>query len=204
MDMNNWLPMALVVGGYLLGSIPFGVVVSRSLGTVDPRTAGSRNIGFTNVLRVSGKKAGVLTLGGDVCKGWVVAWAASHMIDREAWVLTIAASPIIGHLYPIFLNFRGGKGVATALGAVTGVAPLIGVAISIVWIVTAAIWRYSSGAAVAAFVAFPVIAAGLGLGWAFQIFSLAVAAMILYRHKDNAVRLWNGTEPKIGQRPLAT
>lgn len=204
MDMNDWLPMALVVGGYLVGSIPFGVVVARSLGTADPRTAGSRNIGFTNVLRVSGKKAGLLTLAGDVSKGWFIAWAASHMIDREAWVLTIAASPIIGHLYPIFLNFRGGKGVATALGAVTGVAPVVGGTMSVVWLVTAAIWRYSSGAAVAAFLVFPVIAAGLGLGWAFQVFSLAVAGVILYRHKDNAVRLWNGTEPKIGQRPLAT
>jgi glycerol-3-phosphate acyltransferase PlsY len=200
MNLNDWLPMVMAVGGYLLGSIPFGVIVAKSLGTVDPRTAGSRNIGFTNVLRVSGKTAGALTLAGDLGKGWLAAWISQRIVEEPAWTLVIAASPIVGHLYPLFLGFRGGKGVATALGAVTGLAPAIGGAMVLVWLMTAAIWRYSSGAAVAAFTAFPLISAGLGREWEFQAFSVLVSGMILLRHKDNLVRLWNGAEPKIGQR----
>jgi glycerol-3-phosphate acyltransferase PlsY len=204
MNVGLWLPIAMTIGGYLLGSVPCGVVVARCLGAVDPRTAGSHNIGFTNVLRVAGKTAGLLTLGGDLGKGWVVAWIALQSIDHEAWRLVIAASPILGHVFSIFLRFRGGKGVATALGAIIGVAPLIGAALCIVWLMTAGIWRYSSGAAVAAFLAFPFISAGTGIGWRFQIFSWLVSGLILSRHKENVVRLWNGHEPKIGRRPMST
>ena len=144
---DEWLPAAMAVGGYLLGSIPFGLLVAKCLGTVDPRTAGSRNIGFTNVLRLSGKTAGLLTLAGDMGKGWLVAWTAAQTFDREAVVVAIALTPILGHVYSVFLGFRGGKGVATAMGAVTGVAPSVGVVIILVWLVTVAVWRYSSGAA---------------------------------------------------------
>ncbi|MER3422032.1 MAG: acyl-phosphate glycerol 3-phosphate acyltransferase [Nitrospiraceae bacterium] len=203
MVIDNWLPAVMAVIGYLIGSIPFGVVVTRCLGTVDPRTAGSRNIGFTNVLRVSGKKAGVLTLTGDLGKGWMVAWLAAQIVDQQAWVLVIAMSPILGHLYPIFLGFHGGKGVATALGAVTGIVPVIGALILLIWIVAVAVWRYSSGGAIAAFVLFPVIALGMGTDWLFQLFSVLVSGLILLRHKENLVRLWRGTEPKIGQRSAA-
>ncbi|MGH7232750.1 MAG: glycerol-3-phosphate 1-O-acyltransferase PlsY [Nitrospiraceae bacterium] len=202
--MSSWLLLAMVLGGYVLGSVPFGVVIARCLGTVDPRTAGSHNIGFTNVLRIAGKKAGLLTLAGDVGKGWVVAWAASQTIDREWWMLAVAASPIIGHVYPAFLHFRGGKGVATALGAIIGVAPWIGGTMFLIWIATAGIWRYSSAAAITAFIAFPVLAAGLRVGWEFQLFSLLVSGLILFKHKENAVRLWNGTEPRIGQQAIPT
>ena len=192
----------MVLVGYLLGSIPFGVIVTRCLGVADPRTAGSRNIGFTNVLRVAGKKAGLLTLVGDVGKGWATAWRAAQMLERESWVLAIAASTIIGHLYPVFLSFHGGKGVATALGSVTGIAPQMGICLFVIWITTVGLWRYSSGAAIAAFTAFPIISAAAGVGREFLIFSLSVSGIILFRHKDNAVRLWNGTEPKIGQRAI--
>lgn len=199
MVLSEWLPAAMAVGGYVLGSIPFGVVVAKWLGTVDPRTAGSCNIGFTNVLRVSGKAAGLLTLAGDAGKGWLVGWAALHSLEQEAWVLGVAFCPILGHVYSLFLGFRGGKGVATALGAVAGVAPVIGGVMLLVWVVTAAVWRYSSGAAVAAFAALPVVALLMDRSWMFQIFSLLVTGTIVLRHTDNVLRLWQGTEPKIGR-----
>jgi len=188
----------MAVGGYLLGSIPFGLVVAKSLGTVDPRTAGSRNIGFTNVLRLSGKTAGVLTLAGDMGKGWLVAWVAAQLFDREAVVAAVALTPIVGHLYSVFLGFRGGKGVATAMGAVLGMVPSVGVVVILVWFVTVAVWRYSSGAALAAFAALPVISLLFGRSWMVVLFSVVVSGLIVFRHRENVVRLWRGTEPRIG------
>lgn len=199
MTFTDWLPALLAIGGYLLGSIPFGVVVAKWLGTVDPRTAGSRNIGFTNVLRVAGKKAGLLTLAGDVGKGWVVGWVATFLLTDETMVLAVAACPILGHLFPVFLGFRGGKGVATALGAVAGVAPWLGLAMLAVWLATAAVWRYSSGAALAAFAALPIGSVLMGKTWQFQVFAWLVSGLIVLRHKENIQRLWQGTEPKMGQ-----
>ena len=205
MTVTDWLPIALMVGGYFLGSIPFGIVASKCFGAVDPRMAGSRNIGFTNVLRVSGKKAGFLTLVGDLGKGWLVGWLAMQLPDHAWWPWLIALSPIIGHLYSVFLGFRGGKGVATALGAILGVAPWIGLIAILVWLVTAGIWRYSSGAAITAFLLLPVLAAVLRTDRQFMLFTVVVSGLILWRHKENMIRLWNGTEPKIGQRrePIA-
>lgn len=196
----DWLPIAMIVGGYLLGSIPFGIVVSRCLGAVDPRTAGSRNIGFTNVLRVSGKKAGFLTLAGDLGKGWLVGWLATQFIDHTWWPWFIALSAIVGHLFSIFLGFRGGKGVATALGVILGVAPWIGLTVVLVWLATAAMWRYSSGAAITAFLLLPLVALAWGGNYRLIGFTLLVSVLILTRHIDNMVRLWNGTESKIGRR----
>ncbi len=198
MMFDEWLPAAMAVGGYLLGSIPFGLVVAKCLGTVDPRTAGSRNIGFTNVLRLSGKIAGLLTLVGDMGKGWLVAWTAAQTFDREAVVAAIALTPIVGHLYSVFLAFRGGKGVATAMGAVVGMAPSVGVVIMLVWLVAVAIWRYSSGAALAAFGMFPVVSLLVGGSWTFVLFSLVVSSLIVFRHRENLIRLWRGTEPRMG------
>jgi acyl phosphate:glycerol-3-phosphate acyltransferase len=189
-----------MVGGYLLGSIPFGIVVSKYLGATDPRTAGSHNIGFTNVLRVSGKKAGFLTLAGDLGKGWLVGWLAMQVHDHAWWAWLIALSPIIGHLFSVFLGLRGGKGVATALGVIIGVAPWVGFSAVLVWLVTAGVWRYSSGAAITAFILLPVLAAVLRGDQQFVVFTVVVSGLILWRHKENMIRLWNGTEPKIGRR----
>ena len=197
MMFDEWLPVAMAVGGYLLGSIPFGLVVSKCLGTVDPRTAGSRNIGFTNVLRLSGKTAGLLTLSGDMGKGWLVAWTAAQTFDRDAVVAAIALTPIVGHLYSVFLGFRGGKGVATAMGAVTGMAPSVGIMTMLVWLVTVAVWRYSSGAALAAFGILPVVTLLFGRNMILVLFSVVVSGLIVFRHRENMVRLWSGTEPRI-------
>ena len=196
---GDWLPIILAIGGYLVGSIPFGIVVSKCLGAPDPRTAGSRNIGFTNVLRVSGKMAGMLTLAGDMGKGWLVGWLAALTSEHEAWMLIIALSPILGHLFPVFLRFQGGKGVATAIGAVGGIAPLVGLELIAIWLLTAALWRYSSGAALATFCALPILGVLTGKSGLFVMFSLAVTGLIGARNRGNIVRLWHGTEPKIGQ-----
>src|SRR5215469_4459281 len=155
---EQFLWALMTLAGYVFGSIPFGIVVSKAMGLPDPRTIGSKNVGFTNVLRVSGTKAGVLTLLGDM-----------------------------------------GKGVATALGSVLGLSPSMGVLLLVIWIGTVAIWRYSSGGALAAFGMFPVVAIVNEQRQEFLLFSVVVSALIWYQHKDNIVRLWKGTESKIGQ-----
>lgn len=193
-----WVLMAMV--GYLLGAIPFGVVVSKAMGLPDPRTVGSKNVGFTNVLRVSGKKAGVLTLLGDMGKGWVMGWAAMQWLTDERFIMLVALSTILGHLFSPFLKFKGGKGVATALGAVLGLSPSIGFLLLLIWLGAVAIWRYSSGGALAAFGCLPVVAIVNEQRQEFFVFSLIVSGLIWVKHKDNIARLWNGTESKIGQK----
>jgi len=195
---TEWLVAALAVGGYLVGSIPVGVLVCKAFATVDPRTAGSYNIGFTNVLRVAGKRAGALTLIGDMGKGWLVGGAARYSLDHEPLVLLAALCPILGHMHSVFLRFSGGKGVATAFGAVVGVAPVVGAAILALWIACVAIWRVSSLGALVAFGAFPVVAILMGRSWSYVLFAAVVDGMIVWKHKENVVRLWAGTEPKMG------
>ena len=199
MDLSG-LTGALVLLGYLVGGIPFGVVVSKAMGLPDPRTVGSKNVGFTNVLRVSGKTAGILTLIGDMGKGWVMGFAATQMLQQEWMILLVALAPFLGHLFSPFLGFKGGKGVATALGSVLGVSPSIGLFLLLAWIGAVAIWRYSSGGALTAFGLFPVIAALIHPSIPFMLFSLTVSGLIAMKHKGNIERLWNGTESKIGQK----
>ncbi len=194
------LVAVFAVVGYLLGGVPFGVVVSKAMGLPDPRTAGSKNVGFTNVLRVSGKTAGILTLLGDLGKGWVLAWVAMHWLTVESFIMVVAISPILGHLFSPFLGFKGGKGVATAVGAVLGLSPSIGLLVLLIWLGTVAIWRYSSGGALAAFACLPVVAIVNEQRQEFFVFSLIVSALIWIKHKDNIVRLWKGTESKIGKK----
>ncbi len=198
MTVIPWAWVGMVIGGYLIGSVPFGVLASKGLGARDPRTAGSQNIGFTNVLRVGGKAAGAFTLAGDLGKGWVVAWGAQQMTGDLLATLAIAFSVVVGHLYSAFLHLRGGKGVATAFGAVLGVAPGLGVALVAVWMLVFALFRYSSAAALAGFALLPVMAGFGGWGVPFVVFCVALSTLIIFRHKGNIVRLWQGTEPRAG------
>jgi len=198
------LCLLLVILGYALGAIPFGIVVSKAFHLSDPRTMGSKNVGFTNVLRVSGSKAGVLTLLGDMGKGWVISWAAMQWLHTESFMMVAALSPIIGHIFSPFLGFKGGKGVATALGSVLGLSPSIGALLLLIWLGAVAIWRYSSGGALAAFGLFPVVAIVNEQRQEFLIFAIIVSTLVWFKHKDNIVRLWKGTEGKIGQKTLAT
>jgi acyl phosphate:glycerol-3-phosphate acyltransferase len=190
----------MVIAGYLLGAIPFGVVVSKAMGLPDPRTVGSKNVGFTNVLRVSGMKAGILTLLGDMGKGWVMGWAGMQWLSDERFTMFVALSVILGHIFSPFLHFKGGKGVATAIGVVLGLSPSIGLLLLLIWLGAVAIWRYSSGGALAAFGCLPVVAIVNEQRQEFFIFSLVVSTLIWIKHKDNIVRLWRGTESKIGKK----
>ena len=190
----------MTVLAYVLGGIPFGIVVSKALGLPDPRTVGSKNIGFTNVLRVSGKKAGILTLLGDFGKGWVCAWVAMHWLTVESYIMVVAFAPILGHMFSLFLGFKGGKGVATAVGVVLGLSPSIGLLLLLIWLGAVAIWRYSSGGALAAFGCFPIVTIVNEQRQEFFIFSLVISALIWIKHKDNIVRLWRGTESKMGKK----
>jgi glycerol-3-phosphate acyltransferase PlsY len=192
----------LTAAGYLLGAVPFGVVVSNALGLQDPRAAGSKNVGFTNVLRVSGVNAGVLTLLGDMGKGWIMGWAAMQWLTTESYAMVVALAPILGHMFSPYLNFKGGKGVATALGSVLGLSPSIGALLLLIWLGAVAIWRYSSGGALAAFGLFPVVAIVNEQRQEFLVFAIVVSALIWIKHKDNIVRLWKGTESKIGKRKV--
>ena len=194
------LCLLMTVLGYVLGGIPFGIVVSKALGLPDPRTVGSKNIGFTNVLRVSGKTAGILTLLGDFGKGWVCAWIAMHWLTVESYIMVVAFAPILGHMFSPFLGFKGGKGVATAVGVVLGLSPSIGLLLLLIWLGAVAIWRYSSGGALAAFGCFPIVAVVNEQRQEFFIFSLVISALIWIKHKDNIVRLWQGTESKMGKK----
>jgi glycerol-3-phosphate acyltransferase PlsY len=199
MDSHGLIAL-LAVAGYLLGGVPFGIVISKVMGLPDPRTVGSKNVGFTNVLRVSGKKPGILTLIGDMGKGWVMGFAAAQLLQAEWAILLVALAPFLGHLFSPFLGFKGGKGVATALGSVLGVAPLIGLLLLLAWIGAVALWRYSSGGALTAFVLFPVMAAIVRPTGPFMLFSLIVSGLIVVKHRGNIERLWKGTESKMGER----
>jgi acyl phosphate:glycerol-3-phosphate acyltransferase len=192
-----WALLTMV--GYVLGAIPFGVLVTKALNLPDPRTVGSKNVGFTNVLRVSGTKAGLLTLLGDMGKGWVMGWVAMQWLTTESFMMVVALSPILGHLFSPFLGFKGGKGVATALGSVLGLSPSMGTLLLLIWMGAVAIWRYSSGGALAAFGLFPVVAIVNEQRQEFLIFAIVVSMLIWIKHKDNIVRLWKGTESRIGQ-----
>lgn len=141
----------------------------------------------------------MLTLIGDIGKGWAAGWAATFLLHQEAAVLGVALASIIGHLHSMFLGFKGGKGVATALGAALGVAPWIGLTLMGLWIGAVVLWRYSSGGALFAFAMFPVVSLLFHRSWLFIGFACVVSLLIWARHKDNLVRLWSGTESRIGQ-----
>ena len=185
------------IGAYVLGSIPFGLLVAHALGEKDPRTAGSNNIGFTNVLRVSGKKAGILTLLGDIGKGVIAVVFAQSLGAPGPWVLLMGFAVVLGHIFSVFLAFKGGKGVATALGAVLGIEPFLGFCLLGIWIGTVIIFKYSSGGALAAFFCFPILAFFLNEDLQLILFSLCILGLIVYGHTENISRLMKGTEPKI-------
>ncbi|HEY0297237.1 MAG TPA: glycerol-3-phosphate 1-O-acyltransferase PlsY [Bordetella sp.] len=197
----------LVLLAYLIGSIPFAVVVSKLLGLQDPRSYGSKNPGATNVLRSGSKVAAVLTLLGDAAKGWFALWLVQHLVPDLPWpVYALAALAVfLGHLYPVFLGFKGGKGVATALGVLLAVQPWLALAVALTWLLVAVVTRYSSLAALVAAVCAPLYyLLGGKLGWAVHppvSASLVIIALLLiYRHKTNIARLVGGAESKIGAK----
>ncbi len=196
--------VVLLIAAYLIGSIPFAVVVSRLFGMADPRSYGSGNPGATNVLRSGNKLAAVLTLIGDAFKGWLAVWLAS------TFALSFGLGPIaapaaglaafLGHLFPVFLGFKGGKGVATAAGVLIGAKGLLGLAVLGVWLGVAVALRYSSLAALCAALAAPALAYFFGLDTSWIVAIAAMSALLLWRHKDNIKRLLAGQESRIGSK----
>lgn len=195
--------LGFAVLGYLLGSVPFAVVISRLMGLADPRTYGSGNPGATNVLRTGNRKAAVLTLLGDAAKGWLAVWLAIHFWATPFTIAITALCVFLGHLYPLFLGFKGGKGVATAAGVLLAIEPTLGLATLLTWVTIAFFFRMSSLAALAAAVFAPFyyfILSGVIWEWSPAIFLsiTLISAALIYRHKANITRILQGTEPRIG------
>ena len=190
-------PTLALLGGYLLGSIPFGVILTRLAGAGDLRAIGSGNIGATNVLRTGRKGLAAATLVLDVLKGAAAVWLARALLPGEE--LVSGAAALIGHCFPVWLGFRGGKGVATLMGVGVALHPLIGLVYALVWLGLLALVRFSSLAGMAAAVSAPLAAAALGR-FDLVILLLALAGIVLWRHRENIGRLLDGTEPRIGRR----
>lgn len=184
---------------YLLGSVPFGIVMARLFGLGDLRAVGSGNIGATNVLRTGNKPAAFLTLILDAGKGAIAVLIARALLGEDAAQLSGFAA-FLGHCFPIFLRFHGGKGVATFLGTLLALAWPIGLAACSIWAITAAIFRMSSLAALVAAALSPLAAYALGYPTAV-IFCAALAVLIFIRHHQNISRIASGSEPKIGKKP---
>lgn len=196
--------LLLIALAYLLGSLSFAVIVSRVMRLPDPRAYGSGNPGATNVLRTGRKAAALLTLLGDAAKGWVAVVLAKHWAPTlglaDTAVLLVALAVFIGHLFPVFFRFQGGKGVATALGVLVGLNPWLGLACLVTWLATAAVFRISSLAALTAAILAPVYATLL-MGWGPTATAVLVIALLLvYRHRTNLVKLISGQEARIGAR----
>ncbi|MDR0716989.1 MAG: glycerol-3-phosphate 1-O-acyltransferase PlsY [Azoarcus sp.] len=188
----------LLLGAYLIGSVPFAIVSSRLFKLQDPRSYGSGNPGATNVLRSGSKAAAALTLTGDCLKGWLAVWGAGMLGFDPLTAALAGLAAFLGHVFSVFLRFNGGKGVATALGVLTGIAPMAALVCLGIWLLGAAASRYSSLAALAAAVAAPV-AVALGSGdMALAGVMTAIAAILIWRHAANIRRLLAGTEGKIG------
>ena len=203
--MNTTLmTVAMAVGAYLLGSISFAVVASKLFGIADPRTYGSKNPGATNVLRSGNKKAAIATLIGDAAKGWLAVWLAVRFQEQlgvgDIAIALVAIAVFLGHLWPVFFRFVGGKGVATAAGVLLGLNVWLGLATLATWLVVAYAFRYSSLAALAAAVFAPFY---YGLLFGIDPILFAVAAMsmlLLFRHSANISNLMAGKESRIGSK----
>ena len=188
------------LAAYFLGSVSFAIVVSRVMALPDPRSYGSRNPGATNVLRSGSKVAAALTLLGDGGKGWLAVWLAWTYTADPLAAAAAGFAVFLGHLFPVFHRFRGGKGVATAAGVVLGLDWRVGAGTLATWIIIAAFLRYSSLAALIASV-FAPLATVFVVGFGPQAAAvLGMSALLVWRHKENIARLLAGTEPRLGAR----
>ena len=196
-----------VVAAYHIGSVPFAVLVSKAFGLADPRSFGSGNPGATNVLRTGNKMAALLTLLGDAAKGAVAVWLARaigpqwfNATTLPMVVAVVGLAAFIGHVFPLFLGFKGGKGVATAAGVLLALSPWLGLATFLAWLVVAVLTRYSSLASVCAGVFAPLAAVWV-IGFRAEVVAVAaMSAILVWRHAGNIQRLLAGTEGRIGEK----
>jgi glycerol-3-phosphate acyltransferase PlsY len=203
------LTLAFVVGAYLLGSVSFAVLMSKAFALPDPRTYGSQNPGATNVLRSGKKVAAALTLLGDAAKGTVAVLLAQHFApenytlvapENYTLVAAVALAVFLGHLFPIFLRFKGGKGVATALGVLLALNLWLGLACLATWVLVALVFRLSSLSALLAAVATPIYAFLFGLQREYLLVATVLSLLLIWRHKGNIQNLLAGKESKIGSK----
>lgn len=206
--MTAVYPLIATVVAYLLGSLSFAVIVTRVMGLSDPRTYGSKNPGATNVLRSGSKAAAIVTLLLDAFKGWLpvvlVRWFGKPYGLEEGTVALVGLAAFLGHLWPVFFRFQGGKGVATALGVLLGVSGWLGLITAVTWLLVAVFFRYSSLASLVAAALAPVfyLLADGPLWYAEQSIAVSIAVMALLlwlRHRENIQRLLEGKESKLGQ-----
>src|SRR3990170_3767213 len=190
-----------IITAYLIGSIPTGIVVAKILGAPDPRAVGSGNIGATNVGRAAGKAAGIITLVGDVLKGFLIILLAFYIFGNSPKEISIAGIAVfLGHLFPVFLKFKGGKGVATTLGVFLAIGPFQAILALILFIIIVAIFKYVSVASMIASVSIPLL---LNLSPATSPYiplAVIISVLIILKHSDNIKRLIQGTENKIGRK----
>jgi glycerol-3-phosphate acyltransferase PlsY len=202
-------PLVAILLSYLLGSLSFAVIVSRTLGMADPRSYGSKNPGATNVLRSGNKGAALATLLLDALKGWLPVFLIQHF--GAAWGMgpglaaVAGLAAFLGHLYPVFFGFQGGKGVATAAGVLVGIVPLLGLATGVTWLIIAIFFRYSSLASiVSAFFAPAYYLIGGEIAWPLDPMVLlalvAISLLLIWRHRENIRRLMAGTESRLGAK----
>jgi glycerol-3-phosphate acyltransferase PlsY len=198
-----WTAVA-IIGAYLLGSVSFAVIVSRALGLADPRTYGSKNPGATNVLRSGSKLAAILTLVGDALKGWLAVWLVERigpLFGVGDWGVALAGVAVfLGHLFPVFFGFKGGKGVATAAGVIVAFNPWLALATGLTWLIIAFFFRYSSLASLTAAV-FAAFYSAFGWGFDERFVAVAIiAGFVVFRHQANIRNLVAGKERRIGEK----
>lgn len=191
--------MLLAVLGYVLGAVPTGLLVGWAAG-VDIRKVGSGNIGTANVLRAAGKWAAGFTMLGDMLKGLVPVVLARIFVEDSWAAALIALAAVVGHCWPVFLRFKGGKGVATGAGTILGLAPLLGLGLFAFWWLVALTTRYTSLAAISVMVVSPFVFLLLGQPLPYVLYTIAGGALVIWRHRENVRALLNGTERKVGQK----
>jgi len=194
---------ACALGGYLAGSIPFAILVSRAFGLPDPRTYGSGNIGATNVLRSGSRIAALLTVLGDSGKGWAAVLAARLLGVADEGTALVGFAAFVGHVFPVWLGFRGGKGVATAAGVLIALDWRVGVAAIVAWLAIAVVTRYSSLAAIVAAVCAPLVTWYLLGPGPFLAAVIAMSLILVLRHRANIGKLLRGQESRIGEKKAA-
>lgn len=179
---------------YLIGSVSFGILASKLFNIADPRTMGSKNPGATNVMRQGNRVAAIFTLLGDMLKATILLLIAKFYGVSDSLIVLISIAVILGHVYPIYYQFKGGKGVATALGILLGISPVLALSVFIIWIIIFFIWKFSSLAAIGATLSSPIIALWIGLSNQLVFLMCILSLIILVRHKSNIKNLLNGTE----------
>lgn len=191
------MDLGLIMLAYLLGSISFGLLIARVYGGADLRRSGSGNIGATNVVRTLGTTAGLFTLLGDGAKGLVAVWLAQSWGQTPVLPAAAALAAVLGHVFPLYYGFRGGKGMATALGALLPLLPLPLLGGLLVWLAVVVIWRYVSAGSMLAALVVPLLAALRGEPTSLVLAVTLIALLVLYKHRDNLHRLRQGNEPKF-------